>query len=325
MDTRKIILLMMLLAVFAGIYFASDQMAIRKAQRQEVNLAADFDAGRAAAITIKSPGRADMVLKKKSGSWTITSGEKSYAADAAAIAGLLEQVGKMKSATKVSKNPENFDSFEVSESKAVTVKIQDDAADVLAWVLLGKNGPDIFSTYVRRHEGKSVYLVPGLLKNSADRELSGWRDKALFKLDPDKINLYSVSGDKSLQLRKTNTGTWQAICDGRVSDSAMAAVGPIIRTFAALTVADFSENSTAEARLEKPLRTITAVLADGSKRTLFLGGDKNTFQQYAKTGDQEQIYVVEKAQLASLSPSCEEIKTGGKPPEPDQAPGAGTK
>lgn len=322
METKKVVVLAMLLAVLAAVYFATGRLAEQKNRRAQVSLAEGFEAGKAGALTIQSPGREAVALEKKDGAWTVTSGTKTYAADAAAIEALLGQIGAMKSATVVSRNPKKFDSFEVSDGKAVDVKIQDSAGKVLAWLLLGKNGPDIFSTYVRVYEGESVYLVPGFLKNSADRDLNAWRDKALFTLDPEDITLYSVSGDKNLQLRKTGKGSWQSVCDGRVSDSAVPAAGAILRGFAALAAADFSDKSMAEARLDKPVRTITALLGNGSRHTLLLGGDKNAFQQFVKTGSQEQMYVVEKALLDSLAPSCEELKESAKAPDSDKAPEA---
>lgn len=324
MDSKKIQFLMMLLLAVGAVYYASERLSAKKSQKAEVNLAAGFEAAKAAAITVRSPGSDAVSLKKKDGRWTVTSGKSTYDADAAAPAALLGQIGNMKSATMASKNPKNFDAFEVSDSKAVEVKIEDDAGAVLAWVLLGKNGPDIFSTYVRAQNSQNVYLVPGMLKSSADRSLNDWRDKTLRKLDPDKINLYSVSGDRDLQLRKTPAGSWQSICGGRVSDCPSA--GQIIRSFAALAAADFSDNSTAQARLDKPRRTITAILADGTSSTLTMGMDKNAFQQFVKTGAQDQVYVVEKSQLDSLSPTCEELKNIGEAPDPDAAaPGSTTK
>ncbi|GEM_PF-1141643 len=322
MNSKKTLILAMLLTALAAIYFASERLAAKKAQRPEVTLAAGFDKGRAAAITIKSPAKDAVVLKKQAGSWTATSGKKTYAADASAITALLGQIGNMKSGTMVSKNSKNFDAFEVSAGKAVDVKIEDAAGRVLAWVLLGKNGPDIFSTYVRAHDAQTVYLVPGFLKNAADQELNGWRDKLLFKLDTDKITLFSVSGDKDLDLRKTTAGAWQAVCGGRVLDIPTEAAKRIISGFAALSAADFSEDSMAQAKLDKPVRTITASLSDGSQRTLSLGGDKNAFQQFVKTGGVEQIYVVEKAQLDGLAPSCEDLKNSGKAPDTAKAPAA---
>ena len=322
MDRKRVVILAMLLVVVASIYFASERMAEQTARREEVNLAPGFDAVKAAAITIQKPGSDTVTFEKNDSGWAVTSGKKTHTADATAIAALLDQIGKMKSATAVSKNPNNFDAFEVSDSKAVKVKIQDNGGGVLAWVVLGKNGPDIFSTYVRVHNGKGVYLVPGFLKNSAVRELSGWRDKTLFKLDPDTIKIYSISGDRDLQLKKTNANTWQDACDGRVSDSAGPAAMRIINGFAALTAADFSESSMAEAKLNKPVRTITALLKNGSQLTLTLGGDKNAFQQFVKTSVQDEIYVVEKAQLDSLSPSCKEFKDIGKAPDTAKPPAA---
>ncbi len=313
MDVKKIAILFLALLGLAAAYFFSERREADKSRREEVILAAGFDAAKAAAVTIASPGKDIISLKKEGDVWKVASGKKSYAADGASVTSLLKQIGGLKSATAVSKNPKSFESFELSDDKAVSVKIEDGAGGVLAWVLLGKNGPDIFSTYVRAHGADAAYLVPGILKGAADRDLAGWRDKALFKMPAEKITLYTVSGDRNLQLRKTNTGGWQSVCDGRVEECPDCA--SIISGFAGLAAADFADSAPDKAKLDKPVRTITALAADGTRQTLHLGGDKNAMQQFAKTGNGEQVYVLEKSQVEGLAPTCRQLKDSGKPPE----------
>ncbi len=177
-----------------------------------------------------------------------------------------------------------------------------------AHVLLGKNGPDIFSTYVRAKDAGTVYLVPGILKNMADRELKDWRDKTIWKLNEDRIGRYTVAGDKNLQLRKDAAGAWQAVCDGRTFAVEKNAAMQAVQSFAALKAVDFMDGKPKEARLDKPLRTITAVFDDGTREVLFVGADKNAFQQFVKPGSQQQVFIVEKSAIESLSPSCKDLK-----------------
>lgn len=322
MDTKKILILAAALLILGGIYAASERMAEKKARRPQVNLAAGFDAKKAAAVTIRRPEKDTLTFTKTDGAWAVAAGDASYAADGAAVEELLEKIAGMKSATVVSKNPKNFDAFEVSDDKAVDAAVTDAGGAGMARLLFGKNGPDIFSTYVRPHGDDTVYLVPGIMKNTVDRELNDWRDKKLFALDPRTVKLYTVGGDRNVQFRKTNMKTWQAVCNGRVTDHADAAAKSAISDFASLAAADFSTDGPDTTGLDKPVRTITALLENGSKRSLFLGGDKNAFQQYAKTSRGDQVYVIEKARLDSLSPTCEDVKKSLAPPAPANVPGS---
>jgi hypothetical protein len=312
MNGKKMLFLAVVLAALASLYFISEQTAAKKERRIELPLAAGFDASRAAVITITVPGKAAVALKKHGDAWTLTAGDTTYGADMAAVTSLLEQIGKMKSATVASKNPRNFDSFDVSDGKAVDVKIEDAGLKVCAHVLLGKNGPDIFSTYVRAKDAGTVYLVPGILKNMADRELKDWRDKTIWKLNGGRIAQYTVAGDKNLQLRKDAAGSWQAVCDGKTFAAGKNTAPKVIQNFAKLKAVDFSDGNPKEARLDKPLRTITAVFDDGAREVLFVGADKNAFQQYVKPGSQQQVFIVEKSEIESFSPSCEGLKEAGK-------------
>ncbi len=308
MHIKKVLILAAVLAALAALYFFSERTAAKKERKTEVSLVAGFDASQAAAVTITAPGKDAVILKKYGEAWKLTAGDRTYEAETAAVISLLGQVGKIKSATVASRNPKNFDSFEVSDGKAVDVKIEDAGSKVLAHVLLGKNGPDVFSTYVRAKDAQAVYLAPGLLKNMADRELKDWRDKTIWKLNRDGIVHYTVAGDKSLQLRKDNSGAWQAVCDSLVFVAGKDAAQSALQSFAKLTAVDFVEGNPKEAGLDKPLRTITAVFSDGTKEALFVGGDKNAFQQFVKAGSRQQIFIVEKSEIESFSPSCEGLK-----------------
>jgi hypothetical protein len=310
MNGKKILVLAVVLAAFAFLYFISEQAAAKKERRMELLLAPGFDASRAAVITITVPGKAAVALKKNGGAWTLTAGDTTYGADTAAVSSLLEHIGKMQSATVASKNPKYFESFDVSDGKAVDVKIEDAGQKICAHVLLGKNGPDIFSTYVRAKDAGTVYLVPGILKNMADRELKDWRDKTIWKLNGDGIARYTVAGDKNLQLKKDAAGSWQAVCDGKTFAAGKSAAMHAIMSFAKLKAVDFIDGNPKEAGLNKPLRTITAVFDDGAKEMLFVGADKNAFQKYVKPGSQQQVFIIEKSEIESFSPPCEGLKEG---------------
>jgi hypothetical protein len=310
MNGKKMLFFAMVLAALAALYFSSEQRAARKGRKIELPLTAGFDASRAAGITITAPGKAAVVLKKHGGSWDITVGDRTFSADAAAVTSLLEQIGTLKSATVASRNPKNFESFDVSDGKAVDVKIEDAGQKVFAHVLLGKNGPDIFSTYVRAKDAGIVYLVPGILKNMADRELKDWRDKKIWGLNGGRIAELTVAGDRNLQLKKDATGSWQAVCDGKAFAAGKNAAAKAIQSFATLKAADFIDGSPKEAGLDKPLRTITAVLDNGTREVLLVGADKNAFQHYVKPGSQKQVFIVEKSETESFSPSCEGLKEG---------------
>ena len=308
MHIKKVLILAAVLACIAALYFFSERTAAKKELKTEVPLVAGFNASQAEAITITAPGKDAVILKKYGEAWKLTAGDRTYEAETAAVTSLIGQVVRIKSATVVSRNPKNFDSFDVSDGKAVDVTIEDAGSRVLAHVLLGKNGPDVFSTYVRAKDAQVVYLAPGLLKNMADREIKDWRDKTIWKLNGDRIVQYTVAGDKSLQLRKDSSGAWQAVCDGLVVAAGKDAAQYALQSFAKLTAADFVDGNPKEAGLDKPLRTITAVFSDGTKEMLFVGGDKNAFQQFVKAGSQQQVFIVEKSEVESFSPSCEGLK-----------------
>jgi hypothetical protein len=185
--------------------------------------------------------------------------------------------------------------------------------------MIGKSGPNIFSTYVRTADSDTVYLVDGILQAPASRTLNEWRDTTVFKIDPALVRAYRVSGSCSLSLRKSADG-WQS-GSGQTAEEESAA--RLIRSFTSLRAADFAQGPLEEFGLAGPSRAITAECADGTRATLLLGNDANAFQQYAKTADADTVYIIEKHLLESLCPTIEQLNAPAPDASPDAAPAAG--
>jgi hypothetical protein len=240
----------------------------------------------------------------------ISSDATTYLADAAAVDKLLEIVTGLKAETIVSKNPKNFDQYEVTDQKGLDVRLADSDNRSLASLYVGKSGPDIFSTYVRVKDSDKVVLVGSILKTAFEKELKDWRDKTIFKLNKDDIIEYKVDGDMKLHLKKDEKQSWQVLAPESF-EAKKDAADDIMRKLAGLKAVDFAEGPLKEFQLDRPARTITASLKDGATATLLVGKEKNTFQHFVKPQDKEAIFVLENYNLESLCPALDKLK-----PEP---------
>ena len=177
----------------------------------------------------------------------------------------------------------------------------------LAHVYVGKNGPDIFSTYVRAEGADTVYLVDQILKNTYDRELKDWRDKTIVHMDAANITAYRVSGDTSLQLARTDNNTWTVTAPVVLADPSPAAARAV-EQFSRLQAVDFAPDNATGYGLATPIRQIAAVSAEKTI-TLLVGREKNAFQRYVRLRDQDQVYVIESYQLDSICPTITQLHT----------------
>jgi hypothetical protein len=255
------------------------------------------------------------VLKRSEKGWQVAADHKTfYTADSSAVDALFETLANLKGGSAVSSNPERHALYEVSLENGVQVEALGPEG-TLANLLIGKSGPNIFSTYVRAADSEEVYLVDGILQAKFSRELNDWRDKTIFMLNPGMITAYTVSGDSELALQKKD-GTWQA---GGTAVST-AAVEKVLEAFTDLSAAGFADGAQEEFGLDEPLRIITVELANGTQAALLAGKDKNAFQQYAKTDHSDTVYIIEKHLLGMLCPTLEELAEPEKEEETPAEP-----
>jgi len=308
MSFKKIAVLAIILAVLGSLYYISENTSKSRHKEAPPAFLPGFDKSRTALITIKSPGKDACSLQLDNGTWAVSVKDKTWAADTAAVDKALDAAAAIRQETVASKNPKNFDALDVSEGKGVEVKIDDAAGKALAHFFIGKNGPDIFSTYLRAQGSDTVILAGGILKGSFDRTLKDWRDKTICSLNKDTIIHYAVAGDNgTFAMQKDDKGVWQ-VEQPRAFPANKDTADKAVSAFAGLKAADFPEGALAEFKLDAPVKTISVNLKDGTKAVLLVGKDKNAFQVYVKLQDRDTVYVIEKYELDNLCPALNKLK-----------------
>lgn len=308
---RRLSFFALLFVVLACLYWLLEGSAGKKSATEPVDLISGFDPAAIERVTISDPQSETIMLQRSGTGWKVATNDTGYAADTATVQALLTSLADMKTGTVVSRNSKRHALYDLSPETALRVETLD-TSGTTADVMIGKNGPNIFSTYVRIADSDAVYLVDGILKGKVSKTLKEWRDKTVFDLAPDTITGYTVTGEGVLNLHKSAQG-WH-VGEAAVSTEA---VEQSLRTFATLSAVDLGDGPLDELGLARPVKTVTAKLKDGSRMTLLMGKDKNAFQQYAKTADSDTVYVIEKHILGMLCPSMEDLNT---PAAEEEAP-----
>ena len=320
MNFRKTIILAVVLCFLLLVFFLVES-PLKNSKKQEPALfIAGFDKASVAAILIKSKEKGEVQLQKKPAGWMVIAGQKTYPADKTSIDNLLDAVGKIKIETIASKNPKKYKELEVDQDKGVEVTLVDGAQKPLAHFYVGKSGPDLFSTYLRKADTEQVVLASGMLKMTFDRELKDWRNKTIFALNPQDITDHAVKGDKGFLLKKGEKDQWEIVAPEKFSPKKEVVEG-CIKTVSSLAAADFAEGLLKDFQLDTPAQEILVTLKGGTNRTLLLGKDKNAFQRFVKTSDADTIYVLEKYNLEKLLPSIDRLKLGDAAKDTKQPPG----
>ena len=314
---RTAVILTVVLIVLAGLYVLIEQPFESQRKKEAALFVPNFEKEKSDAtrITLTSPSKGTVVLTRKdAAAWSVTAQDKTFDADLSAVNNLLDTVAKLTCDTTASRNPQNFESFEVSEGKGIEVVVEDSSQRKLAHFYVGKNGPDIFSTYLRHKDSSTVVLTNTLVKTVFERDLKDWRDKTIVRCAKDDIVEYVIEGDLTLAMKQDQTGVWQVVKPQEMR-AKKDAVEKALAGFVGLKAVDFPEGKPSEFGFDKPKRTITAALRDGSRETVLVGKEKNAYQYFVKTAAKNTVYVIEKYFLESMCPSLDSLKETEKKEE----------
>jgi hypothetical protein len=91
------------------------------------------------------------------------------------------------------------------------------------------------------------------------------------------------------------------VCEGEKVDA-------LLNSFSQLHSVDFPDGTLESFELDKPARSVTAVLKNGETVVMLIGREKNAFQSFVKIKHEPTIYLVENSVLQQLYAPAETLK-----------------
>ncbi len=306
MKLKKILTYLMVLIILLALAYLIERPG-RKQKEAAFLLFPDFTPTAAARIELKDP-ETEVILEKKEEKWLVASSEN-YPADLGSIERLLGKVKGLLGSSLASKKPEKHSIFKVDKS-GLEVKILNNESAPLAHFFVGKAGPELASTYVRRGDSPEVFLIDERLKSIFSHP--EWRDLHIFRFNKaDVVELtLKPKGKKEISLKRNIVeGTWEihkpvkSLARGKEVDS-------LLMTFSSLRAQEFAEEGALKkSKLSsRPQSTFTAVLVDGSKKVLLAGKEKDKSLTYVKKKGDETIFLVSQYKLRKLAPELDDLK-----------------
>ncbi len=129
-----------------------------------------------------------------------------FRADRSRVVSALGSFGGLPEGVVVSTNREKRAVYQV-EATGLRVRLIGKGGEVIEDVIIGKNGPDLVSNYVRRPDADEVYLVSRPLIGVFSPNALDWRERKLWMLRPGDIAMISVSSkDGSFEARRGEDG-----------------------------------------------------------------------------------------------------------------------
>lgn len=199
-----------------------------------------YDSASVDKIEVTSAGNS-VVLEKQGNGWSLTSPIR-YRADQGVVAAAVGKGKNIELKNVVSSNPEKQKLFQVDSSGTLVQMYA--AGNMVAAFRVGKPSPSFTETYVRKEGSNDVYLADGMFSYQFTHPPKDWRDKSIFKTNPDGIRSVTYRyGDTTFTLAN-NDSLWRVNGDS-VKDQ--ASVRGVINSIANLQADDFVDSALASA------------------------------------------------------------------------------
>jgi hypothetical protein len=269
----------------------------------------------AAKVEIHARDGAATTLDKAGGAWGVANAA-GYPADPEAVNAIFRAVGGIRASEIVSKSPEKHALYEV-DSAATRVEITGGKGESLARFLVGKNGPDFQSSYVRPLDSEKVYLSSESLRQVFSRGARGWRDrKVLSFAAEDVVGLRLASAADTVRLEKGADGAW-ALAGDTTRVGRPPVVDGILRNLARYITDEFADSVSADTvGLAPPERVIEVSLRAGAPEALEIGRLKENRQYWVRRAGKPTIFVVIRSRVDMIWKTRDELTEPRSTPTP---------
>ncbi|MFH1829983.1 MAG: DUF4340 domain-containing protein [Pseudomonadota bacterium] len=132
-------------------------------------------------------------------------------ADRIRVNSALGGFGGLPQGVMVSDNMDRRSLYQV-EATGLRVQLIGDDDKPIADVIIGKNGPDLASSYIRKADEDEVYLVRRSLAGLFTPIASDWRERKIWVINPDDITAIDVRSYKgSFTAARDKDGKWKDV------------------------------------------------------------------------------------------------------------------
>lgn len=247
-------------------------------------------------VSLLETGLGRQVEEKKGGEEG--GGFPQFKADRSKVDTFLDQIGRLEAQLLVSTNPEKQATYQVNKL-AKQVRVFDTSGEQLVDLYIGKEGPEMFTAYVRQGGRDEVYLVGEHIGAALPAEVMSWRDRRIWELDPAYIVGVDVTRlergkEKAYSISKDDRGVWHLTAPVEAATDG-AKVEELVDKVSKVSAARFAYMfDREETGLTRPSLRLGVTTTDGAKRVLIVGSKDKQGYLYARLdGDDSEIYLID--------------------------------
>jgi hypothetical protein len=294
--------LLVLAGVVSYIWFVERKHEPKpEGEREKVTVLA-VDKAKAKEISLATATGEAIRLVKEGSAWKVAAPFASPA-DTSAVESILTSLEKLEADEVVVEKAASLAEYGLDKPSRTVTALVEGAKDPLT-VQFGSKSPDGSSVYARTGSAPKVYLVASWVEGSFDKKPFDLRDRDLLHVKRDDVRTLEVGGPEgSYTLSRTDAGEW-AFTKPVATRAGRWSVDGLLGTIENLRMESVAAEAATDVKpfgLEKPARSVSLVLKDGSTRALEIGAA-----------------LPEPASSPSPSPSPSPAKKGEKPKPPEK-------
>ncbi len=244
-------------------------------------------------ISITKKDGEEKILEKKKDSWKING----FDASQKKIDDFFKSLADSEIKSLVSKNPENYKIFGVTEENGTILTLYQDSATTT--LIVGKQGDSYDSFYAKKKNGFNVYLVAGSLANKISQSVSLWRDKTVATISKETIQKIEITS-KMYPLEIIREGEqWAAKNFGKTKSLDDITINRLFASLNPLEATDFL-SSEEQKEFKTKDKDVLRIIGNNSEKIFQIDIYKKDSNWWAKVEGRETYYKIPSYTLSNI-------------------------
>ncbi|MGE0452802.1 MAG: DUF4340 domain-containing protein [Vicinamibacteria bacterium] len=268
------------------------------------------DAAQAKQIRLEPRGGETIVVERHDKAWSLTA-PQAAPADAGEAEALLSTIRGLELDEVVAESGAKLAEFGLEPpQRSVSVTLESGAPLAL---LLGNKTADGSALYAKTPGSPRVFTLPAHVEASLSKSAFDLRDRDLLHVKRDAVKQLLVAGPgESYALARGEDGEW-AFTRPLATRAGRWAVDGLLGTLEGLRMDRIAAEAASPAELsklgfDKPARSVTLTLADGSSRELQIGSSPETGRYHARVQGSSLVAVIPGALVDDLAKGMGELR-----------------
>jgi hypothetical protein len=268
-----------------------------------------FDRAKAQSIALAPQGGEEIRLVKEKDGWRMKT-PSDVAADSAQVDSLLSSLDTLQQEEVVAEAPAGLGEYGLDKPRSTVTVTIEGVKDPLV-LALGAKTPDGGALYAKRPPQARVFTVGSHLEGAFDKKPFDLRDREVLHVKRDAVRMIEVTGPEGgYTLARTEGGDW-ALIQPVSSQAGRWSVDALLGSLESLrmdSVADEGPKDLKPFGLDKPVRTVTVGLGDGTRKTLEIGAATPDKKYNVRVSDRPLVAVIPGAIVDELAKGMNELR-----------------